>query len=152
MLIYSLKYQNKESGKILKNEAAEPHLEPCQISIMGRFCKNATAKSFIIDVWYGCKYTTEVVQDSKINLKWMNTKMLEKTVHFLNVDFAELYFYVGISQDIRSSSSHMYYYIVVLKNLAKLTEMHLHRSLFSTWNLQLYRKGDVDIYRFLWVL
>ena len=26
-----------ESGKILKNEAAEPHLEPCQISIMGRF-------------------------------------------------------------------------------------------------------------------
>ena len=79
MFIYSLKYQNKESGKILKNEAAEPHLEPCQISIMGRFWKNATAKSFIIDVWYGCKYTTEVVQDSKINLKWMNTKMLEKT-------------------------------------------------------------------------
>ena len=89
MFIYSLKYQNKESGKILKNEAAEPHLEPCQIYIIGRFCKNATAKSFIIDVWYGCKYTTEVVQDSKINLKWMNTKMLEKTVHFFNVDLAE---------------------------------------------------------------
>ena len=50
MLIYSLKYQNKESGKILKNEVAEVHLEPCQISIMGHFCKNATAKSFIIDV------------------------------------------------------------------------------------------------------
>ena len=33
----SLKYPNKESGKILKNETAEPHLEPCQISIMGRF-------------------------------------------------------------------------------------------------------------------
>ena len=75
MLIYSLKYPNKESGKILKNEAAEPHLEPCQISIIGCFCKNTTAKSFIIDVWYGCKYTT--------------AKMLEKTVHFLNVDFAE---------------------------------------------------------------
>ena len=85
MFIYSLKYQNKESGKILKNEAAEPHLEPCQISIMGRFWKNATAKSFIIDVWYGCKYTPEVVQD----LKWMNTKILEKTVHFFNVDLAE---------------------------------------------------------------
>ena len=37
--------------KILKNEAAEPYLEPCQISVMGRFCqKNTTAKRFIIDV------------------------------------------------------------------------------------------------------
>ena len=89
MFIYSLKYLNKESGKLLKNEDAEPYLEPCQLSIMGRFWKNTTAKSFITDVWYGCKNTTEVVQDSKINLKWMNTKMLEKTVHFLNVDFAE---------------------------------------------------------------
>ena len=141
MLIYSLKYQNKESGKILKNEAAEPHLEPCQISIMGRFCKNATAKSFIIDVWYGCKYTTEVVQDSKINLKWMNTKMLEKTVNceFLKCELCRIYFYVGISQDIRSNSSHMYYYIVVLKNFAKLTEMHLHRSLFSTCNRECFK-------------
>ena len=69
MFIYSLKYPNKESGKLLKNEAAEQYLEPCQISIIGRFCKNTTAKSFIIDVWYGCKYTTEVAQDSKINLK-----------------------------------------------------------------------------------
>ena len=58
--------------------------------------------------------------------------MLEQTVHVLNADFAELYFYVGISQDIRSSSSHMYYYKVILKNLAKLTEMDLHQSLFST--------------------
>ena len=89
MLIYSLKYQNKESGKILKNEAAEPYLEPCQISMMERFCENTTAKSFIIDVWYGCKYTPEVVQDSKINLKWMNTKILEKTVHFFNVDLGK---------------------------------------------------------------
>ena len=50
MLIYSLKYQNKESGKILKNEAAEPYLEPCQISMMERFRENTTAKSLIIDV------------------------------------------------------------------------------------------------------
>ena len=32
-----------------------------------------------MDVWYGTKYTPEVVQDSKINLKWMNAKMLEET-------------------------------------------------------------------------
>ena len=29
---------------------------------------------------------TTFVQDSKINLKWMSAKMLEKTVHFLNMD------------------------------------------------------------------
>ena len=46
----------------------------------------------------------------------------------------------------------MYYYIVVLKNLAKLTGMHLHRNLFSTCNLQLHRKRDAGIYRFRWVL
>ena len=89
MSVYSIKYQNKESGKIFKNEAAEPYLEPCQISMLERFCENTTAKSFIIDDWYGCKYTPDVVQDSKNNLKWMNTKMLEKTVHFFNVDLAE---------------------------------------------------------------
>ena len=50
MFIYSLRYPNKESGKLLKNEVVEPYLEPCQISIMGRLCKNTTAKSFIIDV------------------------------------------------------------------------------------------------------
>ena len=59
----------KESGKIFENEAAEPYLEPCQISVMERFCENTTAKSFIIDLRYGCKYTPEVVQDYKINLK-----------------------------------------------------------------------------------
>ena len=74
---------------MLKNEAAKPYLEPCQISMMERFCENTTAKSFIIDVSYCSKYTPEVVQDSKINLKWMNTKMLEKTVHFFNVDLEE---------------------------------------------------------------
>ena len=89
MLIYSLKYQNKESGKILKNEAAEPYLKPCQIFMMERFYENAATKSFIIDVWYGSKYTPEVVQDSKIYLKWINTKMLEKTVHFFIVDLGK---------------------------------------------------------------
>ena len=49
MSVYSIKYQNKESGKIFKNEAAEPYLEPCQISMLERFCENTTAKSFIID-------------------------------------------------------------------------------------------------------
>ena len=43
----------------------------------------------MINVWYGCKYTPEVVQDSKINLKWINTKILEKTVHFFSVDVTE---------------------------------------------------------------
>ena len=43
----------------------------------------------MINVWYGCKYTPEVVQDSKINLKWINTKILEKTVHFFGVDVTE---------------------------------------------------------------
>ena len=50
MFIYSPKCQNKESGKILKNKAAEPYLEPCQISMMEQFCENTMAKSFIIDV------------------------------------------------------------------------------------------------------
>ena len=67
---------------------------------------------------------------------------------FLKCGLCRRYLYVGISQDIRSSSSHMYYYIVVLKNLAKLTEMHLHESLFSTCNLQLHRKRDVDVQTF----
>ena len=89
MFIYLLKYSNKESGKILKNEAAEPYLKPCQILMMEHFYENAATKSFIIDVWYGSKYTPEVVEDSKINLKWMNIKILGKTIHFVNVDLAE---------------------------------------------------------------
>ena len=76
-------YKRGKSGKwkILKNEAAEKYLEPCQISIMERFCN--------IDVWYSSKYTPEVVLDSKIYLKQRNIKMLEKTVYFFNVDLAE---------------------------------------------------------------
>ena len=59
------------------------------------------------------------------------------------------YRYGGIFEDIRSSSSHMYYYIVVLKTIAKLTGMHLHRSFFLTCNLQLHRKRDAGIYIYI---
>ena len=45
-------------------------------------------KRFIIDIWYGSKYTPKVVQEWKINLKKMSPKMVEKTVHFLNVELA----------------------------------------------------------------
>ena len=40
IFVYLLKYPNRESEKILKNEAAETYLEPCQISMMERFCEN----------------------------------------------------------------------------------------------------------------
>ena len=39
-------------------------------------------------VWYGTKYTPQVAQDSKINSKWMNTKMLEN-LRFFNGDLAK---------------------------------------------------------------
>ena len=81
MFIYSFKYANKESRKILKSEAAEPYLEPCQIYIMDGVC--------IIDVWYGHKYTPEVAQDSKFILQWINTKILEKTMDLFSVDLLE---------------------------------------------------------------
>ena len=63
-LIYSFRCPNKESGKIFKKEVAEPYLEPCKISMMGHFCDSI--------------HTLEVVRDSEINLKRMNSKMLEK--------------------------------------------------------------------------
>ena len=113
--------------------------------------KIQTAKSFIIDVWYGTKYIPKVMEDSKINLKRMNTKMLEK-IAFLQCGPCRGYPHVGISQGIRSSTSHLYYYVVVLKNLAIFTAAHLHRSLFSTCNLQLHWKRDAGTYSFLWVL
>ena len=50
MFIYSFNQPNKESGKILKNEAPESYLEFSQRSTMDLFCENATAESFIIDV------------------------------------------------------------------------------------------------------
>ena len=34
----------------MKNEAPEPYLEACQMSMMERLCENTTAKSFIINV------------------------------------------------------------------------------------------------------
>ena len=76
-----------------------------------RFCENTTANSLIIDVWYGSKYTPpEVVQDSKINLKWMNEyRNAGENFTFLQCGPCRGYSYVMISQDIRSSSSHMYY-------------------------------------------
>ena len=46
----------------------------------------------------------------------------------------------------------MYYYIVILKDAAKFTGVHLHRSLFSTCNLQLHRKRDAGTYSFMLVL
>ena len=81
----------------------------------------------------------------------MNTKMLAKIV-FLQCRPCRGYLYVGIPQYIRSSSSHMYYYIVVLNSLAKFTVTHRDRSLFSTCNLQLHWKRDTRIYIFLLVL
>ena len=92
------------------------------------------------------------VEDFKINLKGMNTKMLEK-IAFLQCGPCKRYPHVGISQDIRSKTSRMYYYVVALKNLAKFTTgTHLHRSLFSTCNLQLHWKRDAGTYSFPWVL
>ena len=38
--VYSFKYLDKESGKILINEAEEPYLEPCQIFTMEHLCEN----------------------------------------------------------------------------------------------------------------
>ena len=88
------------------------------------------------------------MQDSKINFKWTNTKMLEKTV-FLQCGPCRGYSSVT---DIRSSSSQMCYYVVVLKNLAKFTGTHLHWSLFSTCNLQLHWNRDADTYSFSWLI
>ena len=42
--------QAKKIKKILKNEAAKPYLDSCQISMMDHFCENTMAKSFVIDV------------------------------------------------------------------------------------------------------
>ena len=77
--------------------------------------------------------------------------MLEKTA-FPQCGPCRGYTYVGISKDIRSSSSHTNNYMVVLKNVAKFTGMHLHRSLFSTCNSQLYQKRDAGTCSFLLVL
>ena len=48
--IYSFRYPNKESGKILQNEVAESYLEPSKMSMMEHFCENTTVKSYVIDV------------------------------------------------------------------------------------------------------
>ena len=59
MFIYSFKYPNEE---IFKKQGCRAVFRA--LSKIGHFCENATAKTFIIDVWYGSKYTPEVVQDS----------------------------------------------------------------------------------------
>ena len=76
-------------------------------------------KSFITDVWYGSEHTLGVVQDSKINLKWISAKKLEKTVHFLNMDLARNTLRRD-TQDIRSNSLQMFYQTALLKNYAKI--------------------------------
>ena len=76
--------------------------------------------------------------------------MLEKTV-FLICEPCGGYSYVGICKFIRSRSSLMHYYVVVLKHLAKFTGTHLHRSLFLTCNFNFIRR-DIGTYSFLSVL
>ena len=73
--------------------------------------------------------------------------MLEKTA-FLQCGLCRGYPSVG---DIRSSSSHMCYYVVIIKNLAKFTGTHLHQTLFSTCNLQLHWNRDAGTYSFPWL-
>ena len=75
-----------------------------------------------------------------------------RKLHFFNVDLAGDISLRMDTQDIRSSSSHIYYCIVVLKSSAKFTGTHRDRSLFSTCNLQLHWKRDAGIYIFLLVL
>ena len=97
-------YKRRKSGKwkILKNEAAEKYLGPCQISIMEHFCH--------IDVWYSSKYTPVVVLVSKIYLKEINKyQNLREKCAFLQRGPSRGYVYLGMSQDIRSGSSHIYY-------------------------------------------
>ena len=55
--------------------------------------------------------------------------MVEKTAHLFNANFAKRYLCLEISHDIISSDAHIYYYIDVLINLAKLIGIHLHWSL-----------------------
>ena len=81
--------KQRKRKKIKKRGYRALYLGPSKIFMIGRQCENTTVKGYIINVWYDFKHTPEVAQDSKINLKWINTKMLEKTVHFLNVDLAE---------------------------------------------------------------
>ena len=57
---------------------------------------------------------------------------------FLQCQPFKRYLYLGISRDIISSGAPIYYYIDVLKNSAKVTGMHLHRSLYLTCNFQLH--------------
>ena len=97
---------------------------------------------------YIFKYTPEVVQDSKINLKWIKYQNAGENCAFLQIEDT-------VRKDIPRYQNQQFtqaLLIVVLKNFAKFTGMHLHRSFFSTCDLKLYWKGNADIYSFLWVL
>ena len=48
---------------------------------------------------------------------------------FLQCGPCRRYLYAGISQDIRSSSLHMYYYIVILKNVGKFKGMQILKNI-----------------------
>ena len=90
--------QKKKVEKYLKNKAAEQYLEPCPISMMEHFCENTTAKTFIMDVWYGSEYTLRLCKILKsIWSEWIR-KCWRK---FLQCGPCRGYLYVGISQDIR---------------------------------------------------
>ena len=45
--VYRNSQVSKQRKKNIKNEAAQPYLESCKISMMERFCENTTIKSFI---------------------------------------------------------------------------------------------------------
>ena len=45
--VYRNSQVSKQRKKNIKNGAAQPYLESCQISMMERFCENTTIKSFI---------------------------------------------------------------------------------------------------------
>ena len=88
---HSFKYPNEKKRKNIKKICHRAVFRTLSNIYDGAFlrkynCWMFLSKRFIFDVWYGSKYTPEVVQDSIINLKWISSKMLQKTVHFLNVN------------------------------------------------------------------
>ena len=108
-------------------------------------------KRSIIDVWYASKYTPEIVQDSITDLKWMSAKMLEKTVHFLNVGLVKDTLRRNIPSHQKQQFEHALLNICSEK-FAKFTVTHVHQSLFSICNLQLYWKRDTGMHTFPWIL
>ena len=107
-------------------------------------------KRFIIDVDMVLNIPLSLCKTLKLIWnEWV--PMLEKTVHFFNIDLAEDTLHRDIPRYQKQEFAHVLL-IVVLRNYAKFTVMHLHRSLFSTCNLQLYWKRDVGIHIFRLIL